>query len=316
MNTHTKYQLDQAAKQIALIETHSPIFYGAKNGGLVFDKPSKKLLVQEDRNLNLFHEIREDAIKYMKENGIQWWKIGRESKDGVPTHILSSQVSCLNHLFAIRMNEDAIKSILYRATGMCFDTILPALDGNGLIEFEFTHDNRLLLGEDDHGARRGSLCTSIDALIRVKKGNDIYLIPIEWKYTESYVPKDKTNPTRLKRYATLIEKSEQLITPHDGVAHSIYMQEPQYELMRQTLLVEQMIRNGEATKFIHINVIPNGNTDLRRQVETNYISNLNDKSLFVCIDPQELLEPLCEEPFTKDKNINDLINYLSTRYWN
>lgn len=312
---YTKFYIEQSIKQIMLIDNFSPVFDGAINGGLVYGKRSPKILRQEDREKNLYNAIRQDAIKYFDDSNIQWWEVDSSSTNGVPAHVLSSQIHCLNHLFAIRKNEDAIKAILYRATGMCFDAILPALDGNGLIEFEFAHDNKVLLGEDDHGARRGSLCTSIDAMIRAKKGDDIYLIPIEWKYTESYVPKDKTNPTRLKRYATLIEKSEQLITPHDGVANSVYMQEPQYELMRQTLLVEQMIHNGEATKFIHINVIPNGNTNLRRQVEINYIPNLKDKNLFVCIDPQELLEPLCEEPFNKDANINDLINYLRTRYF-
>lgn len=319
----TYYKRKQGEKQALLIEQESIVFYGAKNRGLaswsqgkeIKEKESRKTLQSSDRDKNLYEPIRKDVISYMNENHISWWHMVKETDSEVSANTLSSQVSCLNHLFAIRKNEKAIKAILYRATGMCFDEILPALDGNGLIEFEFTHDNRVLLGEDDHGARRGSLCTSIDAMIRAKKGNDIYLIPIEWKYTENYVPKDKTNITRLNRYATLIEKSEQLTTPHDGVANSVYMQEPQYELMRQTLLVEQMIHNGEATKFIHINVIPNGNTNLRRQVEINYIPNLKDKSLFVCIDPQELLEPLYEEPFNKDANINDLINYLRIRYW-
>lgn len=312
---YTKFYTEQAIKQIILIDNYSPVFDGAMNGGLAYGKHSPKILRQEDREKNLYNAIRGDAIRYFDDSNIQWWEMDSSSINDVPAHVLSSQVHCLNHLFAIRKNEDAIKAILYRATLRCFDAILPALDGNGLIEFEFTHDNKVLLGEDATGACRGSLCTSIDAMIRAKKDNDIYLIPIEWKYTESYVPKDKTNPIRLKRYATLIEKSEQLITPQDGVAYSIYMQEPQYELMRQTLLMEQMVRNGEATKFIHINVIPNGNTDLRQQVENNYIPNLKDKSLFVCIDPQELLEPLCEEPFTKDENINNLIEYLRTRYF-
>lgn len=261
MNTHTKYQLDQAAKQIALIETHSPIFYGAKNGGLVFDKPSKKLLVQEDRNLNLFHEIRDDAIKYMKENGIQWWKIGRESKDGVPTHILSSQVSCLNHLFAIRKDESAIKAMLKEATDIEFNEILNSfIDKDTLISFEFVYQNKFLL--DETHETRGKKCTSIDAMIYARKEDEKWLIPIEWKYTEAYDENDSTY-TNYDRYVNMVLPSSRLHSWSE-----LYRKDPFYELGRQVLLMDKITEPHRiADKFFHIVVVPRANKEMMADAE-------------------------------------------------
>ena len=59
--------------------------------------------------------------------------------------------------------------------------------------FEFALDNEKLLGETDEGAKRGAMCTSIDAMIRAQKDDKIWFIPIEWKYTETYKREDKTN---------------------------------------------------------------------------------------------------------------------------
>lgn len=303
MNTHTKYQLDQAAKQIALIETHSPIFYGAKNGGLVFDKPSKKLLVQEDRNLNLFHEIRDDAIKYMKENGIQWWKIGRESKDGVPTHILSSQVSCLNHLFAIRKDESAIKAMLKEATDIEFNEILNSfIDKDTLISFEFVYQNKFLL--DETHETRGKKCTSIDAMIYARKEDEKWLIPIEWKYTEAYDENDSTY-TNYDRYVNMVLPSSRLHSWSE-----LYRKDPFYELGRQVLLMDKITEPHRiADKFFHIVVVPRANKEMMADAEI-FGDSLKDefKKLYRIIDPSDLLSPL-------ESSYNDLINYLRIRYW-
>jgi len=307
------YKESQNKNQAKLVFRKDPVFEGAENMGIAISYDGKEcpcahVLIEKDRDKNLYAPFREDIKNYMTD--IKWWHMKNESDDKVTTNILSSQVSCLNHLFPFRTNDTAIKLLLKSLTNIEFDTICPSLiDKDGFITFEFIYDNAELLGETDDGADRGSLCTSIDATIIAQKGDEKWIFPIEWKYTEDYEVYDKTNKTRLERYGHLIEISEQLQMPTDGIAHSIYMQEPYYELMRQTLLMEQMKRKGIVDHFVHINVIPKGNNELRNKVERNYVPMLKDPSKFICITPQDLLAPL------KDDN-SALFNYLQTRYWN
>ena len=320
----TEFKKAEEHRQIHLIEsdTQGYIFYNAENrgmaswrdnAGVIQKSPSKKVLKEGSKNL--LSSIYDDAIRYFKAHNIAWWHMAAESSAAPTGNVLSSQIHCLNHLFGIRNNEEAIKAILLNATGIEFDSILTALDNDGLIAFEFTYNNKKLLGEGDAGAQRGAFCTSIDAMIRAQKDEEIYLIPIEWKYTEAYEDLDLTCSKRIQRYQHLIEESEQLKVPTNGVPHSIYMKEPQYELIRQTLLVEQMIRLGLADHFIHIFVIPSKNEELRHSVDDNYKPMLNNPDLFCCIDPYDLLKPLTIAPFINDKQISDMIDYLRTRYW-
>ena len=195
--------------------------------------------------------------------------------------------------------------------GLQFDDVLPTMiDEDGYLSFEFVYMNKELLGENDHGAGRGTRCTSVDAFMIARKGDRKVLIPIEWKYTESYKWQDKTIAKRLARYEQLIEGSSQLISPENGIPHSIYFYEPCYELMRQTLLAEQMVKKGVADDFIHINVVPARNTEYRNMVKYNYIPMLKKKQKFIPITPEELLAPL-----NNKIEYSALIQYLSKRYW-
>jgi len=259
---------------------------------------------------NLYDGIREEALNYFEKYGIEWWN---QSMDGYcpPGHLLSSQVHCINHLFALRNDEHALLNILNDVTLMQFDEVLPSIiDESGYLSFEFVFQNSELLGENDRGAGRGALCTSIDVFMVARKGNKRFLIPIEWKYTETYKWQDKTVAKRISRYAHLIKDSTQLATPENGIPHSIYFYEPCYELMRQTLLVEQMIRRGIADDFIHINVVPAGNIEYRDMVRYNYIPMLKDKHKFISATPDEFLNSL-----KGMKEYSSLMQYLHTRYW-
>lgn len=286
----------------------------AKNGFFNKAKINTKhpcILMGQDNKYNLFVSQQDVDLDYFNKYHIKWWN---SSKDNKPSGVLlSSQIHCLNHLFALRKDKDAILSIVNHATKMDFDEVLPSIiDDDGYLSFEFAYHNDELLGENDKGWGRGVLCTSIDAMIIARKGKGIWLIPIEWKYTETYEKEDKTCKKRLDRYEELIKQSNQLIMPKNGkIPNSIYFQEPCYELMRQTLLVEQMIHENKATNFFHINVIPKGNTELREVVEKEYVPMLKTPSRFIIIDPEEFLSPL-----RNNTNYSDLINYLETRYWN
>lgn len=304
-----KEQADRLKKyQASLFDNAEDIGYSQKN-----NKWFNYILKSQFNDRNLHKGIRQKSIEYFKKYNIAWWQC--LNKSNTPTgHLVSSQIHCLNHLFALRTDKEAVKMIIENVTGMQFDEVLPSLidnDEHSYISFEFALDNDKLLGEDDKGWKRGKLCTSIDVMIIARQGKNKWLIPIEWKYTETYSETDLTNKKRIKRYAHLIENSARLKMPDNNrIEHSIYFREPYYELMRQTLLCEKLIRSGYANDFFHINIIPSEHTELRKAVETKFIPMLNNETKFKIIDPEDLLAPI------KENNLYpELIDYLEKRYW-
>ena len=309
---NTSYKKKQGESQARLIEQCSFVFYGAKNRGIASwiekghlkERESRKVLKHEDREKNLYAHIRENVIKYVKNANIRWWHMESESDKEVSAHTLSSQVSCFNHLFLIRNDEVAIKTILKAATGISFDEILPSLiEDNTFISFEFVFHNKQLLKEDYE--TRGAKCTSVDALIYARKDTDKWLIPIEWKYTEAY---DESTEcfTNYHRYDNLVSVHSRL-----PLWLNLYHKDPFYELARQTLLMERIIELHPviANKYFHIIVIPNGNKEMRADA-AKFGSTLKQdiSNSFQIITPSDLLLPI------KDLYPN-LIKYLYHRYW-
>ena len=264
---------------------------------------------------NLYRGIRTKAIEYFREYNITWWQCLNEPNS--PTgHMVSSQINCINHLFAFRDDPIAIKRILQKATNLPIDKILQSpIDKGGYIAFEFVYKNKSLL-KDNSGKyheeyeTRGANCTSIDALVYVQlvNGNKI-LIPIEWKYTETYNGEEACDKS-WQRYPDLIRLENSNLKD----VYDLYKADPYYELMRQTLLMEQIIQHKdcgiEADDYFHIMVIPNEHTELKSAIVNNYIPTLKDITKFRIIDPQALLSPI-----PADGDYKDLISYLQTRYW-
>ena len=190
--------------------------------------------------------------------------------------------------------------------------------------------------------KRGELCTSVDALVyAVDENGERWLIPIEWKYTETYKVEDKSiedNPrkepgneakgkTRLSRYCNiegdnLIGNSKQLRSLPE-YKHSIYFQEPFYQLMRQTLWAECICNSRDeevlpAEHFVHVHVCPKDNIELlnmhyatvtdKPTMEQAWRDMLNDQSLYHLIDPSDLMKPISE-------TYPELYSYLKERYW-
>ena len=307
------FKNSQYARVLNLMQASS-IFNGDLGGG-VFKKNSYPFILQDENN-NLFPSSRQTILDYFRQNRISWWN-GK-----LTNHPLSSQVACLNHLFPLREDKEAVLSlikIIYPNIVDVFplttDRFLPAY-----IQFEAISDDDLL---NEIQSSRGSLCTSIDALIygQCRDGRKI-LFPIEWKYVEVYGNEDKASgnhgATRKKRYTELIDRSAQLKSDN----HAVYYFEPFYQLMRQTLWAEQMIshRLTESVKvddFVHIHVVPSENGNLLHKVypcsskgmEETWRDCLKDQSKYVIIPPNELLKPVDWDRY------NTLFDYLNTRYW-
>lgn len=322
----SKYKERQYTRQEALIKS-SDIFSGNEGKGYFRGKSRPFVLQQGGRN-NLYEPIREGVIKYFKENNISWW--GGKVSD----HTLSSQIACLNHLFAIRGDREAVLAMLNGVRDE-FDDVLPiGCDAEPrYIAFE-------VVSAEDHlnekSSTRGSNCTSVDALIyAVHRGDHKrWLIPIEWKYTEHYYNSDKSNEDRrgepkgsngrgrerVGRYSALIEESPQLKSL-DCYYGSIYYQEPFYQLMRQTLWAENIIKHADeetlkAEEYLHIHVIPKDNKDLLdkkyrvsgKGMEESWRAMLTDQGRYLIVDPRELFAPIAER-------YAELSSYLEKRYW-
>lgn len=302
------------------LELIAKCFFDQDKGNGFFKGKQYPFILKHPEN-NLYEPIREDAIKYFKENGISWW--GGTKPTG---HVLSSQIACLNHLFAIRKDPEVVLALVH---GICnkFKEVLPLKcdKDNGYIAFEAVSDIDHL---NEDGPTRGSNCTSVDALVLAVDNNDEnWLIPIEWKYTESYddySSSDKSagekGQVRMNRYTDLINNSKQLksLSVYEG---SAYYFEPFYQLMRQTLWAEQMLSNKEsecvkADHYMHIHVIPSADVDLLNKIyrvsgkdmETTWRGMLTDQSKYFIIDPSILMKPI-------ENSYPELYKYLSERYW-
>lgn len=320
------YKEKECERQQMLIET-SDIFDRTSGGGCFMGK--SRMFVLKDGQFNLYSPIRVASQKYFKENGISWW--GGSKPTG---HVLSSQIACLNHLFALRNDEEAVLSILNNVCNE-FTGIIPISSDKtqAYIAFEVVSDEDHL---NEGIPNRGSNCTSIDALIYAKhKSGERWLIPIEWKYTEHYNNQDKSyedresetkgsngkGEERMSRYNYLISASSQLRTL-DKYAGSLYYYEPFYQLMRQTLWAENMVRNKsmerlKAENYLHIHVIPSENDELllkkykvsHKDMESSWRDMLIDQSKYIIISPEKLLSVI-------PAKYSELLDYLRTRYWN
>lgn len=327
------YYYHERERQQKLLQ--ESFFDGVPGNGIFKGKPYPFIL--KDGMHNLFSDIREDVVTYFSENGIEWW--GGKRPTG---HVLSSQMACLNHLFARRHDADAVLKII-NGIRPIFKKVLPIESDKdkGFIAFEAV-SNSDHLKED--ASTRGANCTSVDALILgVDDEDKTWLIPIEWKYTETYgdgvssdkslegykVEKDGTilktvsrpkGDIRMDRYNAIIDSSEQLRSVKN-YRSSVYYFEPFYQLMRQTLWAEQMVKHREteiikADDYLHVHVIPSINTGLlhrkyavsKEGMEKTWRSMLVNLDKYVIVDPKDFLEPI-------QSSYPELTAYLNTRYW-
>lgn len=294
---------------------------GGEFGGYKYDF----VLVDGKNNLYppLFDENNKNIknntiIKYFTDNKIAWWR-----GDNPTGHVLSSQVACLNHLFYLRHDKEAVIKLLSSFSNDFVDVLEIKTDKEpyGYIQFETVSINDNL---NEGTLSRGTNCTSVDALIYAKhKNGEKWIIPIEWKYTEEYNSQDKSSgksgAIRLERYIALINKSQQ-VNPE-------YWQwcfyEPFYQLMRQTLWAEQMIQKKtdekiKADNYMHLHIIPNKNKDLLNRIYPCSKMNMEDtwrkcivnQDKYKIISPNDLLKNVFSTKY------NELKKYLSIRYWN
>jgi len=290
-------------------------------GGGKFQQKNYPFVLQNSEK-NLWERMRNDAITYFKDNKIVWWPGSSE----VSGHLLSSQVSCINHLFFLRHDKEAALKVL-KGFNPDFKEVCRDFD-DGYIGFEVVSKGSYL-GEvpDDKPQTRGANCTSVDAMMTgILQSERKIQVLIEWKYTELYnkncLAEGNPGATRKSRYNHLIKDVDSPLFCSGDLDNFYY--EPFYQLMRQTLLAWKMIENNikelNADDWLHFDVIPEKNLNLRYQItapgflqsdiESAWKTQLKDPQKYNVITPQKLLNALfCESKYCT------LIQYLNTRYW-
>ena len=204
---------------------------------------------------NLDAGIRDEAIAYFRERRIPWHdgQLDRQGHGrGLPSnHLCSSQVACVNTLWPLVHDAELLKRV--------FQPFLP--DMNAPLPFEADRlspdsksswlafewiGTRNYLGEKSWGTR-GANATSADFAFRFQRNDGrVQLVLGEWKYTEQYGKKPMTpeavNKTRHRTYYDAFQRWRQLV-PQIPDYH-VFFAEPFYQLMRQTLLAQEMERSA------------------------------------------------------------------------
>ena len=280
-------------------------------GGGIYRNKEREFVLSNPK-LNLWADIREDAINYFNKNKIVWWSAGNNNEPN--GHLLSSQIACINHLYPARQDED-IANYIVKQIDPSFHKACQV--DNGYVEFEVIGEQNYL---NERSHQRGANSTSIDAvMIGEQHSGEKVLIGIEWKYTESYGSESKYIPARSNVYDPVLEQDGSPIKTKGS--ESLYY-EPFYQLMRQTLLLWKMVENDEfnCVRFLHMHVIPLENVALRNTITSplldgNSMSDawknvLQDPNRYNVITPEELLSAIANLP-----GKSSYYNYLKRRYW-
>ena len=317
------------------------VFEGAKGNRKLKSygqlKTYKYILEEGKEDKNLFTDIREKVKTYFEKNNIPFW--GGET---VPSNTLSSQVSCLNHLFSIRENEKAVKDVMQNFVGdrITIESMEVVHSKREVydcqyIAFEMVSDEDRL---NEGTPTRGSSCTSIDALA-IAKATDgkRYLLVIEWKLAENdsgnKAPTKDTSTNekeiergkeRTKRYTSLINTNKSIDRNQESYLNSSIFHLPFYQLMRQTLWASLNMEDFKADDYFHIHVVPSYNpmrtkkyarVENTKGVEEAWKKHLTDcgKEKYIMVDPKQVVEAL-EKSGVKD-TFSGLIDYLNKRYY-
>lgn len=264
-------------------------------------------LPDELREHALHPSVRDSALACFRDHGIRWWTY-RDERAGRPTSLLrSSQVACVNHLEPLRLDQRL-------AVGLGRDLGLDVVGGvpvdAGFLTYEWIGE-RNHLGEPRWG-RRGDRCTSLDAFVplRLAQGR-VLVVAIEWKYTERPRPGSeaisKDGTSRVEIYRSLLEASDCPIDLERIDRIENLFLDPYTQLMRQTLLVWQIVKQREssASDWLHVHVVASANAAMRKprakltaaadDLADQWRSVLRDPDRYRLVTPTELLAEIPRE---------------------
>ncbi|MXP15695.1 hypothetical protein GRI44_13145 [Altererythrobacter confluentis] len=232
-------------------------------------------------------------------------------------HGASSQVCCVNFLFPFVDQPNLLARWIDHVLGVegAQPEVIERRNGEDhYVAFEWFPETDYLNEAGKNGkGNRGSNSTSVDAAVRYRIGDELHLLLIEWKYTESYASKRDPkslagDPTRIARYQNIWQRPHGPIRADLDVELTEFFLEPWYQLLRQQMTAyhaetDPLSPYSRAT-LLHIS--PNGNFDLHK-VKGNF-GALGD-------DVFEVFASLLEGNFRdrfKSINTADAFRFLTT----
>jgi hypothetical protein len=275
---------------------------------------------------NLFYEIREKAIFYFKNHGIEWHDNNGEAPS---SHLCDSQVCCVNFLLPLTFSKEITLSLFKRY----FPTINKVLnmDDDSFVSFEWIGKENYLKERLIPGTERtrGANCTSVDASImfETETGKRIIVL-IEWKYTESYTTKSykiaRSGRDRTTIYKHLWDKETCPIDKSKVVSFDSLFFEPFYQFTRQQFLAQEMemARELGADEVFLMHISPKANEDFKT-ITSKELNGLSDSATGTwkeCLKETSKFIPVYIEDFfdsniiTKDKKMQNYWEYISERY--
>ena len=275
------------------------------------------------------------ASRFLRDRGIKWWSSSRSGDRSGGTHptrnLASSQVACINFMLPLAGEPVALAAAL-SAIDDDVDGIAsienPDARTNSLVEIEWIGLDHALEGPQQK--TRGANTTSIDAFVvaETASGRRAYLI--EWKYVEDYRTKylgdGSRGATRLRRYTDAYEASP--FFP-GNIAVTAWLYEPFYQFMRQRLLADRMVRNGEhgVRDAKVVIVVPECNRAYRERITSPALAKefahartvaeviraaiTRPDAGFSCVSPRMLVEAV---RYRCGTGVAEWSEYLSERY--
>jgi hypothetical protein len=215
---------------------------------------------------NLLPAVRQDVLEHVATRGIAWH---RGMGGGPTTHLLSSQVQCMNALGRMIRNRDLVAAAFREV--LPIEEVVP-MDGGEFLTFEWVPTTDVLGEAGAKGLRRGAGNTSLDAAFRftTREGTPALAL-VEWKFTESYLrPRPiqaAADLTRTSRYAHLVQDPDgpidSTVLPFEDL-----LDEPFYQLVRQQLLAHAVeTGSDDDAQEVHVvHVLPGANEAYQRSL--------------------------------------------------
>ena len=254
--SRTAFELASKGRQAAFKAESQTISASAKHPTDEKGLRNPHLLALGYEEENLYPGLRGmgGAVDFLGQRNIKWWKSARSgddaSVDGPTRNMASSQVACINFLLPLAGVPGALSAALRTLDGDVCAVADISPDGHtSLVEFEWLGVPRSLEG----GRTRGANNTSVDAFLVAETTSGsrrAYLL--EWKYVEQYQATrpafkgdGRAGDTRRLRYARHFRAAYSCFNPDVVPDLDDFLYEPFYQIMRQRLLADRMVRQGE-----------------------------------------------------------------------
>lgn len=225
---------------------------------------------------NLYPPLRGNAgaSQFLRDRRIKWWKSARSGDRpggaGPTRNLASSQLACVNFMLPLAGSRTAIAAALSAIDEDIVGIVGindPEVGTKSLVEIEWIGLDHALEGPGQK--TRGANTTSIDAFVVAETTSGLRAYLIEWKYVEEYrgryLGDGAAGATRLERYSAAYAASS--FRP-GRTPVTAWFYEPFYQIMRQRLLADRMVRNEElgVREAKVVIVVPDANRAYRERI--------------------------------------------------